>query len=40
MGQTVDRLSNITVPDSGMEFTVSISASGDLQPPVSDGQYS
>ena len=40
MSKTVDRLSNIAVPDSGMEFTVSIGAYGNLQPLVFDGHYS
>ena len=40
MGQTVDRISNITVLESGMELTVSIGASRNLQPLVFDGHRS
>ena len=37
IGQTIDGVSNITVSDIGMELTVSVGASRNLQPLVFDG---
>ena len=40
MGQTSDGVSNITVSDIGLELTVSVGASRNLQPLVFDGHRS